>query len=71
MEFGLNRIREREERFAAAKAKLEADLEAYNSDDDDFTSVKISIKDYDVLKRAKLLEQANPNLFGGQYKEDL
>ena len=66
MEFGLNRIKEREEKCAAAKAKLEADLEAYNSDDDDFTSVKISIKDYDVLKRAKLLEQANPNLFGGQ-----
>ena len=66
MEFGLNRIKEREEKFATAKAKLEADLEAYNSDDDDFTSVKISIKDYDVLKRAKLLEQANPNLFGGQ-----
>ena len=56
MEFGLNRIREREEKFATAKAKLEADLEAYNSEDDDFTSVKISIKDYDVLKKAKLLE---------------
>ena len=56
MEFGLNRIREREEKFATAKAKLEADLEAYNSDDDDFTSVKISLQDYDVLKSAKLLE---------------
>ena len=65
MEFGLNRIREREEKFAAAKAKLEADLEAYKSDDDDFTSVKISLQDYEVLKRAKVLEHANPNLFGG------
>ena len=66
MEFGLNRIREREEKFAATKAKLEADLEAYNSDDDDYTSVKISLQDYEVLKRAKVLEHANPNLFGGQ-----
>jgi hypothetical protein len=31
-----------------------ADLEAYNSDDDDFTSIKISLEDYQVLKKAKL-----------------
>ena len=63
MEDSLNRIKEREVKFAAVKAKLEADMDAYNSEDDDYTSVKISLKDYDVLKRAKLLERANPNIF--------
>ena len=66
MENSLNRIKEREAKFAAVKAKLEADMDAYNSDDDDYTSVKISLKDYDVLKRAKLLERANPNIFNAQ-----
>ena len=66
MEDSLNRITEREAKFAAVKAKLEADMDAYNSDDDDYTSVKISLQDYDVLKRAKLLERANPNIFNAQ-----
>ena len=66
MEDSLNRIKEREAKFAAVKAKLEADMDAYNSEDDDYTSVKISLKDYDVLKRAKLLERANPNIFNAQ-----
>ena len=66
MEDSLSRIKEREAKFAAVKAKLEADMDAYNSDDDDYTSVKISLKDYDVLKRAKLLERANPNIFNAQ-----
>ena len=66
MEDSLNRIKEREAKFAAVKAKLEADMDAYNSEDDDYTSVKISLKDYDVLKRAKLLERANPNIFNTQ-----
>ena len=42
----LQRMQEREEKLKEATAKKMADLEAYNSEDDDFTSVKISLEDY-------------------------
>ena len=47
-------MQEREEKLKEATAKKMADFEAYNSDDDDFTSIKISLEDYQVLKKAKL-----------------
>jgi deoxyadenosine/deoxycytidine kinase len=52
----LERAREKEQKAMEYREKLEADHEAYNSDDQEVTTVKISLKDYQTLKRAKYLE---------------
>ena len=52
-QFQLNRIVEREQKLQLAKAKKEADLQLLDDEDDDF-KVKISLADFEVLKRAKL-----------------
>ena len=53
MEFELQRITEREQKLQQARAKKEADLELLNDEADDF-KVKISLADFEILKRAKL-----------------
>ena len=55
----LARIEEREEKIALSKAKKQADLQLLDDEEDDF-KVKISLQDFDILKRAKLQQQANP-----------
>ena len=64
MENQLALINERERKLQLAKAKKEADLQLLDDEADDF-KVKISIEDYEILKRAKLAQQANPQLIGG------
>jgi glycine cleavage system pyridoxal-binding protein P len=59
MEMELARIEEREEKIALSKAKKQADLQLLDDEEDDF-KVKISLQDFDILKRAKLQQQANP-----------
>ncbi len=49
----LARIEEREEKIALSKAKKQADLQLLDDEEDDF-KVKISLQDFDILKRAKL-----------------
>ena len=63
-QFQLDRIHEREQKLQLAKAKKEADLQLLDDEDDDF-KVKISLADFEVLKRAKLQAQANPMLMAG------
>ena len=63
-QFELDRIIEREQKLQLAKAKKEADLQLLEDEDDDF-KVKISLADFEVLKRAKLQAQANPMLMAG------
>ena len=53
MEMELERIHEREEKLQLNKQKKEADLALLDDELDDF-KVKISLQDYEVLKRAKL-----------------
>ena len=59
MEMQLARINEREEKLRLSKAKKEADLQLLDDEADDF-KVKISLEDFEILKRAKLQQQANP-----------
>ena len=59
MEVQLARINEREEKLRMSKAKKEADLQLLDDEADDF-KVKISLEDFEILKRAKLQGQANP-----------
>ena len=63
-QFQLERILEREQKLQLAKAKKEADLQLLDDEADDF-KVKISLADFEVLKRAKLQAQANPMLLAG------
>ena len=63
-QFELDRILEREQKLQLAKAKKEADLQLLDDEADDF-KVKISLADFEVLKRAKLQAQANPMLMAG------
>ena len=63
-QFELDRIIEREQKLQLAKAKKEADLQLLEDENDDF-KVKISLADFEVLKRAKLQAQANPMLMAG------
>lgn len=53
MQFELDRINEREQKLQLARAKKEADLQLLDDEGDDF-KVKISLADFEVLKRAKL-----------------
>ena len=53
MQLELDRINEREEKLLLAKRKKEADLELLDDEQDNF-QVKISLQDFEVLKRAKL-----------------
>ena len=53
IEFELQRLNEREEKLQLAKAKKEADLDLLEEEKDDFR-VKISLADYEILKKAKL-----------------
>ena len=69
MQFELARINEREQKLQLSKAKKEADLQLLDDEGDDF-KVKISLADYEVLKRAKLQNQANPMLFGGVQQQE-
>ena len=55
MEFELRRIVDREERLKHTKAKKEADLQLLDDEADDF-KVKVSLADFEILKRAKLAE---------------
>ncbi len=55
----LARIEEREEKIALSKAKKHADLMLLDDEADDF-KVKISMEDFEILRRAKLQQQANP-----------
>ena len=41
---------------------MEADQDAYDSDEEAVTTVKISLKDYQTLKRAKYLEGVESKL---------
>ena len=63
-QFELDRILEREQKLQLAKANKEADLQLLDDEADDF-KVKISLADFEVLKRAKLQAQANPMLMAG------
>ena len=63
-QFQLERILEREQKLQLAKAKKEADLQLLDDEADDF-KVKISLADFEILKRAKLQAQANPMLLAG------
>ena len=42
--------------------KMEADQEAYDSAEEGGATVKISMKDYQTLQRAKQMERANEQL---------
>ena len=53
MQLELDRINDREEKLRLAKQKKEADLELLDDEQDNF-QVKISLQDFEVLKRAKL-----------------
>ena len=55
----LARIEEREEKIALSKAKKQADLLLLDDEADDFR-VKISMEDFEILRRAKLQQHANP-----------
>ena len=65
----LARIEEREEKIALSKAKKHADLMLLDDEADDF-KVKISMEDFEILRRAKLQQcrqvqlclSAKPNL---------
>ena len=61
-EMALERLREKEEKLQLAKQKKQADLLLLNDEDDGF-KVRVSMADYEVLKEAKLVLQANPELF--------
>ena len=52
----LRRLEERQQKLEVLKLKKAADLELISDDEDDFR-VKISQKDFEILKRAKLQEQ--------------
>jgi hypothetical protein len=52
-EIALERIREKEAKLQLAKQKKEADLLLLNDEDEGF-KVRISLRDFEVLKRAKL-----------------
>ena len=51
----LRRLEERQHKLEVLKLKKEADLELASDGEDDFR-VKISQKDFEILKRAKLQE---------------
>ena len=53
MEMELARINEREEKLRMSKAKKEADLQLLDDEADDFR-VKITMEDFEILRRAKL-----------------
>ena len=55
----LARIEEREEKIALSKAKKQADLQLLDDEADDF-KVKITMEDFEILRRAKLQQHANP-----------
>ena len=59
LEVELARIEEREEKIALSKAKKQADLQLLDDEADDFR-VKISMEDFEILRRAKLQQHANP-----------
>jgi hypothetical protein len=42
--------------------KKEADIALLDDEDDGF-KVRISVRDFEVLKKAKVAAQANPNIF--------
>ena len=52
-EMALERLQEKEEKIQLAKQKKQADLLLLNDEDDGF-KVRVSMADYEVLKRAKL-----------------
>ena len=62
VEIALERIKEKEAKLALSKQKKEADLLLINDEDDGF-KVRVSLADFEVLKRFKLAAQANPDLF--------
>ena len=64
MEMELTRINERTEKLQQARQKKEADLAILDDEEDDF-KVKISLKDYELLKEAKVQASANNMLMGG------
>ena len=64
LQFELERIKEREERLQIAKRKKEADLALADDEQDNF-KVKISMEDWEILKKAKQQLQGNPMVFGG------
>ena len=61
-QIALERILEKEEKLKLAKQKKEADLLLLNDEDECF-KVRISLADFEVLKRAKIASKANPQLF--------
>ena len=65
------RSSERADKAIEAREKDKADLEAYDSDDDENEFVKISLQDYQKLKRVKLSEKANSNLFSEEVKQEV
>ena len=57
LENQLRRLEERQHKLEVLKLKKEADIELASDDDEDNFRVKISQKDFEILKRAKLQEQ--------------
>jgi hypothetical protein len=62
MKMKVQRALEKEQKATEYRLKLEADQEAYDSAEEGGATVKISMKDYQTLQRAKQLERANEQL---------